>query len=98
MGGPPGGPRSSTGRPFGGPLGSAAELLERACDPNLSRAITQADGDGDEEAERDYVEVIEYLRLAALTVFTEHGWVEAAPASKTSPKPAPPADNERTLH
>ena len=53
---------------------------------------------GDEEAERDYVEVIEYLRLAALTVFTEHGWVEATPVSKTSPKPAPPADNERTIH
>lgn len=29
-----------------------------------------------EEAERDYFEVVEYLRLAALTVFTEHGWVE----------------------
>ncbi|MGB5325140.1 MAG: UPF0149 family protein [Pseudomonadales bacterium] len=29
-----------------------------------------------EMAERDYTEISEYLRLAALTVFTEYGWVE----------------------
>lgn len=31
--------------------------------------------------ERDYTEVSEYLRLAALTVFTEYGWVEQAPVN-----------------
>lgn len=29
-----------------------------------------------ESAERDYVEIVEYLRLATMTVFTEYGWVE----------------------
>ncbi len=29
-----------------------------------------------EEDEKDYSEVVEYLRLAALTVFTEYGWIE----------------------
>ena len=40
----------------------------------------QSDAEGEagdaESAERDYMEVVEYLRLAALTVFTEVGWVE----------------------
>ncbi|MBT8140080.1 MAG: UPF0149 family protein [Gammaproteobacteria bacterium] len=35
-------------------------------------------GDELEAAERDYTEVSEYLRLAALTVFTEYGWVDNA--------------------
>lgn len=29
-----------------------------------------------EAAERDYTEIIEYLRLATMTVFTEFGWIE----------------------
>ncbi len=33
--------------------------------------------------ERDYFELFEYLRLAALTVFTEYGWVEARDAPQT---------------
>lgn len=35
-----------------------------------------SDGYGGEDAERDYMEVVEHLRLAAMTVFTEFGWVE----------------------
>ena len=29
-----------------------------------------------EAAERDYMEIIEYVRLASMTVFSEYGWVE----------------------
>ncbi len=34
------------------------------------------DEESAEEAERDYMEIVEYLRLATLTVFNEFGWVE----------------------
>lgn len=43
-----------------------------------------------EEAERDYMEVSEYLRLAALTVFTEYGWVEQHASSGSA--------ESKTLH
>ena len=63
-----------------------------------------------EAAERDYMEIIEYLRLAAMTVFSEYGWVEiieqqqqkqALPASE---QPAPPGATQffksgnKTMH
>ena len=63
-----------------------------------------------EAAERDYMEIIEYLRLAAMTVFSEYGWVEiieqqqqkqALPASE---QPTPPGATQffksgnKTMH
>ena len=55
------------------------EMQDELFDDPLAVAAPQAvRGEHHEPTERDYVEVIEYLRLAALTVFTEHGWVEAA--------------------
>lgn len=31
----------------------------------------------EDSEERDYTEIVEYLRMAVLTVFTEYGWVES---------------------
>ena len=40
-----------------------------------------------EDDERDYVEVVEYLRLAALTVFTDCGWLADIDSAETGPGP-----------
>jgi len=56
--------------------------------------------DGDPEFENDYMEIVEYLRLAALTVFTEYGWVEAYQANPKGADPASAAamPDNKTLH
>lgn len=51
-----------------------------------------------EEQERDYLEIVEYLRLAALTIFTEYGWVEAASPPKGAAPQSPVGSQNRTLH
>ena len=40
-----------------------------------------------EAAERDYTEIVEYLRLATMTVFTEFGWIEMLSQPAVDPQP-----------
>jgi uncharacterized protein YgfB (UPF0149 family) len=63
-----------------------------------------------EAAERDYMEIIEYLRLAAMTVFSEYGWVEIIEQQQqkqpilAADQPAPPGATQffksgnKTMH
>lgn len=44
--------------------------------------------DGEDLAEDDFVQVSEYVRLAALTVFTEFGWVEVLGSASPGKKPS----------
>jgi hypothetical protein len=50
--------------------------------------------------ENDYMEIVEYLRLAALTVFTEYGWVEAYQANEkiADAGSSTGAPSDKTLH
>ena len=43
--------------------------------------------DGEDLAESDFLQVSEYVRLAALTVFTEFGWVEVLGSTSPEKKP-----------
>lgn len=52
--------------------------------------------EANEHFERDYVEIVEYLRLAALTVFTEFGWIEVIDAKPAAATGQPAAN--KTLH
>ena len=47
-------------------------------DPLMSSADAFEESGAAELDERDFLEVAEYVRLAALTVFTEYGWLEAS--------------------
>lgn len=47
----------------------------------------EADAHDAEAAERDYMEIVEYLRLAAITVFTEYGWIEMLEQNLVSDRP-----------
>ena len=63
-----------------------------------------------EAAERDYMEIIEYVRLASMTVFSEYGWVEIIDQQQqkqplpASDQPAPPGatkffkSGNKTMH
>ena len=66
-----------------------------------------------EAAERDYMEIIEYVRLASMTVFSEYGWVEIIEQQQKQQKqqqlpaadqPAPPGATQffksgnKTMH
>ena len=78
----------------------ADEMQDELFDDPLAVAAPQSvSGEHHEPTERDYIEVIEYLRLAALTVFTEHGWLEAAqPIQKQGLAATPATDKGPTLH
>ena len=47
----------------------------------------QYDSGDAEVAERDYTEIVEYLRLATMTVFTEFGWIEMLSQPAVDPQP-----------
>jgi uncharacterized protein YgfB (UPF0149 family) len=47
----------------------------------------QYDSGDAEAAERDYTEIVEYLRLATMTVFTEFGWIEMLSQPAVDPQP-----------
>ena len=63
-----------------------------------------------EAAERDYMEIIEYVRLASMTVFNEYGWVEIIEQQQkqqqlpAADQPAPPGATQffksgnKTMH
>lgn len=63
-----------------------------------------------EAAERDYMEIIEYVRLASMTVFSEYGWVEIIEQQQqkqqlpAADQPAPPGatkffkSGNKTMH
>jgi len=63
-----------------------------------------------EAAERDYMEIIEYVRLASMTVFSEYGWVEIIEQQQkqqqlpAADQPAPPGATQffksgnKTMH
>lgn len=87
-----------------------AELSD---DPLALESILTEDGESfefeaadAEAAERNYMEIIEYLRLAAMTVFSEHGWVEILEQQKVpaADQPAPPGatkflkSGNKTMH
>jgi len=49
---------------------------------DITAIVSIGDGSDDEDqdsegAENDFVEIVEYVRLAALTLFTDHGWTAA---------------------
>ena len=78
------------------------DALEIDDDDDYEEGGEPSDG---EYNERDYCELVEYLRLAALTVFTEYGWVETrdnqqAGKVKDALKSAISLENSttRTLH
>lgn len=60
-------------------------------DPLLETQASYDENVSSDFDERDYVEVSEYVRLAALTVFTEFGWIEVLHrADEKSEPPKPP--------
>lgn len=65
-------------------------------DPLMQSEESFMEAQASEFDERDFVEVSEYVRLAALTIFTEFGWVEVLEARDT--KKSGPTDRGRTLH
>ncbi len=65
------------------------EEFDHSDDP-LSISAENAPAD-DELAENDYLQVSEYVRLAALTVFTEFGWVEVLEGEGPGDSPDSPS-------
>ena len=47
-------------------------------------AFEQETGDA-QAAEKNFMEIIEYLRLATMTIFTEYGWIEIHHQEESSP-------------
>ena len=61
-------------------------------DPLAIESFLNEDGEAFEQevgdaqaAEKNYMEIIEYLRLATMTIFTEYGWIEIHHQQESSP-------------
>lgn len=49
---------------------------------DFAAIVSIGDGEGDaEDAENDFFEISEYVRMATLTLFNEHGWTETEKAA-----------------